>query len=831
MEKKRSLGHGRKIVEKILLIADIGKLLTLCEPSTPIGPAGKGVTSFCLKKKSPDYRLCVLSKRKLSFFEYVRVFEQYKELVLPDTPISLEWCQSTIILGYRREYCVLDIDNEVHRVLFPLDKSAPRSKLIGDRNEFLLATEDFAIFIDLHGEPAQGTVHWTSPPLALAYYEPYLLALGSQRTLEIHDLAHRKLVQTIARLPHAPPFAFTAVSEGRGSGLDYIILASNNPNAIYCLHIADFDAYVQTLISRGEHEDAIRLFDIFFRREQSTSDESYDPAQERALQKARLARIYEQAGMHELYQLAFEPAYKYFAQSQIDARTLIAFHPNLLPFQTSFRSSIADNIVQLIGNNPPMVDEAIRHLLVFLEGRFPTLATPDEQKDVATVMVKLYAQTNERKKLCELLAKGHPIYLADLEEWMTSNKYISMLGYVYQYSERHRKALLLWSSLEAGTAQDAHGADGVDESIALLIIETNKELVWEFVPQLFKTHSDRAITIFLCERRDPINADEVVAFLAANCPLMMQRYLEYVVFEALDREEHHHTKLALSYIDSIVAESPEFFPPNTTRPANGANLSATRQKLLDLLEFSNCYNVGALLTRTRTSLLYEELVIMYLRIGQYEMMFEIIVWRLDDSKKAEFICESFDPQHSLSIGHIPQSPNSQSPSTQSPILSLEKKGIYDPKRTELFLCLLKTYLTKSFKGSVSAAKSAKIISEIPAYLTDFLNRFYNEMDPIKVLQLLPSNIAMNKLENYLCKAFNFSISNQRETKIVKNLQKSLNLKTRIDHMSVCSGSVVIGVDSTCPVCGKLIGDRVFAYYPDGNTVVHFKCQTLSLPIM
>ncbi|EGG25027.1 hypothetical protein DFA_03273 [Cavenderia fasciculata] len=30
MEKKRSLGHGKKPVEKILLISDIGKLLTLC---------------------------------------------------------------------------------------------------------------------------------------------------------------------------------------------------------------------------------------------------------------------------------------------------------------------------------------------------------------------------------------------------------------------------------------------------------------------------------------------------------------------------------------------------------------------------------------------------------------------------------------------------------------------------------------------------------------------------------------------------------------------------------------------------------------------------------
>jgi hypothetical protein len=34
--------------------------------------------------------------------------------------------------------------------------------------------------------------------------------------------------------------------------------------------------------------------------------------------------------------------------------------------------------------------------------------------------------------------------------------------------------------------------------------------------------------------------------------------------------------------------------------------------------------------------------------------------------------------------------------------------------------------------------------------------------------------------------------------------------------------VAITRDKLCPVCYKPLGDRVFAYFPNG-TVVHFKC--------
>ncbi|GAM18972.1 hypothetical protein SAMD00019534_021470, partial [Acytostelium subglobosum LB1] len=827
MEKKRTLGHGKKPVEKILLIADIGKLLTLCdgnldvfnlynlEPTTPIGPAGKGVTTFCIKKNSPDYRLCVVSKRKISLFEYVRVFDLHKEVILQDTPLAAEWCGNTICLGYRKEYAVLDINKESHRILFTLDRTMPRPKFIMDSHGtplFLLSTDDLGVLVDMNGEPVQGSVQWSSSPSLLSFWTPYLISqvngTNSSKVLEIHDIISYRLVQSVTRHLHAsPPMVYTAVAEGRSDGGDLLMLASSSPHCVYCLNLNSMDQLIQAMISKGEYEEAVRTFEIFFKKEQTLSqqqDANYDPAMERATHQARLAKIYEQAGLNELHHFKFSTAFKYFAQSRLDARALVALFPSLLPYQTNFRSPLTENLAEMIASshNTPvrqieMMDEAKLQLLECLENRFPHIKAIEEQKDIASVQVKLYAEFKQHKKLESVLSRpGIALYQQDLEEWLTNERLYCALGLVYQYTEKYRKALVLWAKLDSGEMTDRHESTGLKESIDLLSatngIEPPKELVWEFSVYLLKT---------------------------------LSRHLQ------------------------------TFSNNNNNNSRLNHNNTKERQRLLTLLEFSNCYNVPTLLAQIRNSLLYEELVILYLRSGKYDMMFDIIVWKLNDFKKAELICSTFDPHHSLSVAAVTSATASpmlaKSPSTSLDISSISpalrgvkpsvqhsphlssldpespanaspsrnnKETLYEPKRMELFLCLLKTYL----RAYSSNNNNSNTTTTLPTYVIEFLNNYYFEMDPIKVLKLLPSTVPVHTIENYLSQSFTFSISSQRETMIVKNLHKSLHMHTKFEHQTVCSNSVAISGDSRCPVCSKPIGDRVFAYFPNG-IIVHFKC--------
>ncbi|KAF2074658.1 hypothetical protein CYY_004053 [Polysphondylium violaceum] len=896
LEKKRSLGHGKKPIEKIILIADIGKLISLCdgnldvlnlynlEPSTSIGLAGKGVTTFCIKKKSPEYKLCILSKKKLSFFEFVGVFELYKEVFLQEAPITIEWCHNTLCLGYKKEYAVLDIDNEFHKVLFPLEKnSTPKTKLITDQSKFLLTTDDLAIFVNLQGEPVQGAIKWNATPVSMAYYEPYLITILSNKSIEIQDIASEKIVQQITK----PPASFHQVCEGRGSGKDFVILYSSNPNAVYCLHFSNLDDIVQSYIANGEHKEAIRLFEIFFKRDRGVASDYEDPEQEKQIYQQRIGKIYEQIAMTEFYKLHFKAAFPYLEKSNIDPRTIITFFPSLLPYQTDFRSQLSttESIYQIIETTQSATDkqglsaEAKLELMNYIENRLPLYKDgTDVLKDLVSVFLKLLVDHNKAEKFVTNITRYHnQYYTQDLEEWLQQRQFFSELGIVYQYSEKYRKALTLWCRLYNNELTDAHGSSGIDESIALLearptaIPEPPKELVWEFSTYFLENYPDKAIHIFLKTRKDALAIDQVIDFLQPTGVKLYQQYLEYIIFDQQNRAEYLHTRLATSYIDTIFQQNPEL--QVSAKKNEIPQPDDNRQKLIDLLEFSNCYNAGSLLHRIRSSLLYEELVILYLRMGQYEMMFNIIVWKLHDFKKAEFICANFDPKSSLSTHHLketntnipatsstgrPKSVYGLSPSSISPTLygssadkntgaylhsrdslSLNnaansdkeesntglnlKEGLYDLKRQELFLCLLKTYLNYKQHQLIAANRDVGTTTVVPTYIIEFLNNYYTEMDPIKVIQLLPESIQLHGgISEYLIKSFNYSISQQRESKIVKSLQKSLNFQTKSEYMRVCSSSILIGSEKRCPVCSKPIGDRVFVYFPNG-TVVHFKC--------
>ncbi|KAN0026961.1 hypothetical protein ACTFIU_009639 [Dictyostelium citrinum] len=1001
MEKSKSLGYGKKPVEKLLLIADIGKLLTLCDGNLDVysmynldGPniqngisTNKGVITFCSKKKSQEFKICVVTKRKLTFYEFIGVFDMYKEIVLPEIALTVEWCKTSLCVGSRKEYAIVDADSGLYKSLLQLDKNVPgpRTKLILDQEKFLLTTIDLSVMVDLQGDIVEGSIIWDSNPMSMSYLEPYLITILQNRCINIHDMKNQRLIQELNNNNNssnkgsssATATAFQQTFEGRGNGKDFIVLYSSSPNRVYCLHVGNIDDLVHQLINRGEHEEAIRLFEIFFKRERAELEDTYDPKREKQIHQARLCKIYELVAMSEFYRFKFSSAFKYLQLSKLDHRAIISFFPTYMPYQTNYRSpfdqsdifkSIKDNAISNAPNTielkdvDSLIDDSKSQLTLYLEQYINNNTTgmstilggvgsgSEEFKDLTTVLLKLYSESNKISKLISLLAKcrvngnsviNNQFYIQDVEEWLNNKQLYKQLGLVYQYTEKYRKALLLWNRLSLGELQDHFNCNGIEESIQLLeckqnqdlLPEPNKELVWEFTPFLIKITQEQQqklnnkgnknkkdnnnnnnkekedneeddsikqlpMKIFLKKRKDQFIIDDVIEFLTPFGDYYFQMYLEYLIYQEENRVDYLHTKLATSYIEQIFRNSPELQSAQGRTDIPIAN--SDRQKLIDLLEFSNCYNASTLLHRVRNSLLYEELVILYLRIGQYEMMFNIIVWKLNNFKKAEYICESFDPHFSLSVTNVVSTqttitPNtntnnntsstspissSNTPNSSSPIMmgtspstnlrnsirlsqqninnniqissspiqgfnlinnnnnnninndsNLPKSSLYDPKRQELFLCLLRTYLNykeQSLKSNVKNQLTNSLIKDsngepiIPRYIIEFLNHYYEEMDPIKVLALLPNSIPINLLESYLSNSFNYSISQQRESKIVKNLQKSLNLSTKSEYMMVCSASVYIGPDRRCAVCSKPISDRVFVYFPNG-TIVHPKC--------
>jgi hypothetical protein len=65
--------------------------------------------------------------------------------------------------------------------------------------------------------------------------------------------------------------------------------------------------------------------------------------------------------------------------------------------------------------------------------------------------------------------------------------------------------------------------------------------------------------------------------------------------------------------------------------------------------------------------------------------------------------------------------------------------------------------------------------------------------------------------NYLPIALRDSTHSFREGQVMKNLEKSQNLKVRGRKIQKIGKSIIITRDVVCPLCGKPIGDKVLAF--------------------
>ena len=88
------------------------KMETL-ELTSPV-PAAKGAQLMAVGMRRDDasdekkqrFMLCTCKKKKLTLFEMHRngQYKSFREVELPEPPITLEWCNENVVVGFKREY-------------------------------------------------------------------------------------------------------------------------------------------------------------------------------------------------------------------------------------------------------------------------------------------------------------------------------------------------------------------------------------------------------------------------------------------------------------------------------------------------------------------------------------------------------------------------------------------------------------------------------------------------------------------------------------------------------------------------------------------------------
>jgi hypothetical protein len=385
--------------------------------------------------------------------------------------------------------------------------------------------------------------------------------------------------------------------------------------------------------------------------------------------------------------------------------------------------------------------------------------------------------------------------------------------------------------------------DGVSDSIEVLSLTDNKELVWQFAPWLLNISAESAVRIFTSNRRkNPLPADDVLEFLAPYGNFLCQFYLEYLVNVENNPDEKYSTKLAMFYIDSVFTLEPNLMSAEkaSLEGTTDADQSMLREKLVHLLETSPHYNPHTVLARIMHSALFEELVCVYRKLEQYENLFKVLVWKLAAPGRAERICFDFKPEQPPQPSSPEQQRGKNTPktskresmqqksstnlysSTPPTPSSSESQDSFSSKRQHLFLTLFKTYLNPP---PAIAQKYSKDPNSIPQNALDFLSRAFDEIDPIRIIELLPETIPIQAIAPYLSKVMRSTTHRRRDDQITKNLKKSENLQVKCQHVIASAPAAVVSTERMCPVCKKRIGDKVFAFFPNG-VIVHFKCFTL-----
>lgn len=162
LENKKELKHGKRPVEQLEVFPEFGKIISLCDGKVDVlniynlemgSPVAKDALSFCAKKNSKDYRLCIQVKsslakstKKLMLFEFTGSYEFYKEIAAPDTIISMEWIGNSLFLGTKKEYSVINVENGNTTTLGPVDKDRALIHLVGE--DLIFRNDTTGIFIN-----------------------------------------------------------------------------------------------------------------------------------------------------------------------------------------------------------------------------------------------------------------------------------------------------------------------------------------------------------------------------------------------------------------------------------------------------------------------------------------------------------------------------------------------------------------------------------------------------------------------------------------------------------------------------------------------------------
>lgn len=787
-------------IEQLEYVAGSNSLLALCDGQVHVIDAAtldirsvvraKGVVLFAVERLGATMKLCVALKKRLTFFEYAMgQYEPVREpLQIPDAPESMVWYNNTICLALKREYGLLNIMTGDFQPLVTVDKAhfTPYVRLL-DREELILIMENIGCFFGMDGSArSRSNISWTQPPKALAYRAPYVVSL-LPKSLDVHSIHDQHMVQSIK---------LEGVNVLCDAGTGPILAAVNR--RLCALLPLPLDRQIDSLLQARRVADALELL-------RNALPENVGGPE----RNARFAEVHVKAGFKLIADGEFASGFEHLTAGQVDPREAISLFPGLLPGRQHYlpvnelrNTNIAELIARRLsdaakGAHTPeelkaMSDAQLREAKESL-ARFLEAARRARRKDEAvaeavdTALCKVYSDLG-LPQLAELLRAPNACSLQDCEQFLREQKQFANLAILYESRLRRSSALDLLRRLGQGELVDPSGCVGLQETVALLQRTDEIEPILEYSSWVLAKDPELGMKVFTQRERPlPQHTDILDKLASLGNPSLSATYLEYLVTGLDVKDERYHTDLVLYHLDNALAVAKSMTGMNE-KGARRLEKRAQKDKLDEkvklcaklraLLSVSNYYNAPLVLNRLIGSDLHEEMALVYSKMGQHEKALEIFVYALKDHEQAVRYCK----EHA---GDVPDIFNR--------LLSIDMHpdGSVEPVMTDEALRLLTVHA---------------------AYF-----------DMVQVLNIIPPNTPVEKIETFLSRGLRHSLHVYREGQIVRNLYRAQQVQVAVAHVAERQRRVEIKERHTCPICQKrFMDEQAVAVFPN-NSIVHYNC--------
>ncbi len=818
--RKSAQGFGRKGVSQLTVLGRSNLLLSLSDGVVAVHDIGiqaqangsrtpvisirtqlskaKQATLYAIDTSTPEYRLCIATaKKKLCFYRLVpgaKEFEEMLERATPDVARSLAWAGPRVCVGYRKEYVMMDVRTGALQDMFETGKSGTPIGTVMPNQQLLLNKENISIFIGFDGKPLRkhGIV-WSEPPIDFGYAFPYVIGLLPSG-VELRTLTSVNPIQMIRSCKGATRLALSD---------DQIYCASQT--VVWRLEPVPIWDQVAQLVGDNEFAEALNLLDCL-------------PDSIEKNEKKRALNL--QYAFHLFHLGQHEPALEKFLALKEDPLRVLGLFPLMLPHGVMQRYKYPYGV----GLNEAKLENAHRALAAYLqrlraESKELFAAPAQEVPMDYQLCGDLVPVVLDTSLLRALLKIDHP-FLAELvshenqchipvsEAALLAAKKYKELVALYRTRGQHTKALELLQKLGKDSAPGE--MSGVQQMAAYLTTLTNQDLnlILDYSVWVLQQDAELGLSIFTATRKRPedkLEATTVLKHLNKYAQTEVADFLEHIVGQG-ETDAAFHNELIFTYLKSILlileyptkgsgggggggpqasasASSGKLVRPPRKAADEIGLLGVCRRKLLVFLESSRHYKAEIMLSRFPTNDLFEERAILLSRIGRHDQALAIYAHKLEDPEMAEAYCaKHYNPA--------------------------------DKETSQIYLVLLGVYLNPPLDSDRKPMETSAL---------HLLNRFYDRMDTIKALAILPGTIAVKKVEPFLNSVLQANERVQREHTLQRALLRAETLTVKDEWCQARGKRIRIADRQICPSCGKRIGkDVTFVLLPDG-TVMHYVC--------